>query len=479
MAGGDVPPRMPSMEPTLDGPQAPSARRKRRWPKVVGIVSLIMAIVVAGVAAGGLVLLNRLSGNVKTVQVETAQAPAAYEPLNLLLMGSDSREGKENQQYGRDAGRAGQRSDTTILLHISADRSSAMAVSIPRDTYVQQPECAADGQPWVYDKFNNAFDKGGPACTTELVMSMTGVPVHHVAVVDFAGFKQVIDALGGVEVCLNEAVYDQDSKLDLPAGNSVVKGEAALSFVRARKALGDGSDIGRIKRQQVFLSSAIRKATNTELLLNPVKLFQILDISTQALTVDEGLNDLGEMRDLVESVRAIDPADITFITMPFSYRGDANVDIDQEKADEIWDAIKDDAPWPTPVSKALDGEKLTVPPDQVSVRVVNASGKRGLGDKAARQLASAGFDVVSSNETAPKQANTKVQYPQERADSARTLSFAVDAPVSQESDIWTTTLVIGKDWSTVNSKMIIAKPKSQNTNSNPEPTHADEPICAG
>jgi LCP family protein required for cell wall assembly len=467
------------VEPATDGAQEPVIRRKRRWPKVLAIVSLVMAIAVAGVAAGGLVLINRLTGNIQSIEVATAQAPAEYEPLNLLLMGSDSREGMGNRGYGLDAGRGGQRSDTTILLHISADRSSAMAVSIPRDTYVLQPGCAADGQTWVYDKFNNAFDKGGPACTTELVQNMTGVPIHHVAVVDFAGFKQVIDALGGVEVCLNQAIYDRDSKLDLPAGTTVVDGEAALSFVRARKAIGDGSDIGRIKRQQLFLSSAIRKATATELLLNPVKLFQILDISTQALTVDQGLNDLGEMRDLVESVRAIDPADITFVTMPFTYIDGGNVDVDQMKADEIWDAIKDDAPWPTPVSQAPDGEELTVPPEDVSVRVVNASGQRGQAEKAALQLRSAGFDVIVSDETAPKQRKTTIQYPEGRTESARTLSFAVDAQTSQKSDILTTTLLVGKNWSSVNSKMIIAKPKSGNTNSDPEPTLADEQLCAG
>lgn len=473
------PPREPAAQDASEPADESAPRRKRRWPKVLGIVGLVMIVLAGGVAAGGIYLLNRLSGNVKTVQVQTAQAPASHEAVNILLMGSDARTGKGNKGYGLDAGRGGQRSDTTILLHIAADRESATAVSIPRDTWVAQPACATNGQVGVFNKFNNAFDAGGPSCTTDLVQQMTGVPVHHIAVVDFGGFKNVIDALGGVEVCLNQAIYDQDSQLDLPAGTTLVDGERALAFVRARKTLGDGSDIGRIKRQQVFLSSAIRKATDTGLLLNPVKLFKVLDTATQSLTVDDSLNDLGEMRTLIESVRSIDPTDITFVTMPFEWRDDANVKVDQDKADEIWTALKNDTPWPPPVSRAPDGKRLTVPPSQINVQVVNASGTPGMAEKASLQLRSIGFNAQPSDQSSKKRQTSAIRYPAGLAKSARTVSYATDADMTESAKVYSTTLYVGKDWSTVKSQITVAKPKTGSADPRTEPTQADESICAG
>lgn len=481
--GNDSPhePSAPAASPTppdSDGAEQLPEARKRRWPVVLGVFAIVMVVLVAGGIAGGLWSLNKFSGNISTVKVDTAPAPESNEAVNILLMGTDSRVGKGNTGYGLDAGRGGERSDTTILLHIPADRSRALAVSIPRDTWVEQPDCATDGQIGIFDKFNNAFDKGGASCTTELVQEMTGVPIHHVAVVDFGGFKRVVDALGGVEVCVNQAIHDTDSQLDLPAGTSLIDGEQALAFVRARKTLGDGSDIGRIQRQQAFLSAAIRQATDAGLLLNPVKLYQVLDTATRSLTVDEGLDELGEMRTLLDSLRSVDPSDITFVTMPLLGRMDANVDIDQPKAEEIWRAIRNSTPWPPPVSRGPDGQKLTVPPDQIWVQVVNASGDPGMTDKAARQLRRVGFHVAGSSEAVKKRAKTTVRYRLEAEDSARTLAYAVDAPLVKDPEAWSTTLIIGKNWSGVTSDITVAKPKTEYTDPRTKPTTADESICS-
>ena len=344
------------MSHTPPGDANRSRPRRRRWARIgiaVGSVFALIALV-GGVSA---YILYSKFGQITVIEAPTTALPAQEPddpdpPLNILLMGSDSRTGKGNSKYGLDSGRGGERSDTTILLHVSSDRQRALAVSIPRDLWVEQPECAlTEGQYPYYAKFNNAFEMGGAACTTELVQQMTGVPVHHIAVVDFQGFKQVVDALGGVEVCLNNPVYDPAAKLELPAGTSVVKGEDALAFVRARKSLGDGSDIGRIERQQAFLSSAIRKATDTGLLLNPAKLYSVLDTATNALTVDRSLDELSEMRSLAESVRTITPDKITFVTLPFAYRADgANVDPDPVKAAALWQSMIDDTAWPPPPS---------------------------------------------------------------------------------------------------------------------------------
>ncbi|MDA9912917.1 LCP family protein [Candidatus Nanopelagicales bacterium] len=484
MGKSDPPlPRLPNpnaqteaVEPADQAAPPPKPRRRRR--KIAGIFVLVVCILLGGTVVGGAWLYYRLSGNVQTISVETAPAPEANEPVNILLMGSDSRTGKGNKGYGLDAGRDGERSDTTILLHISADRQNATAVSIPRDTWVRQPACASGGVAGVYDKFNSAFQQGGASCTTEVVTELTGVPIHHVAVVDFAGFKNVIDAMGGVEVCLNQPIQDPDSQLDLPAGTTLVDGERALAFVRARKTLGDGSDIGRIARQQAFLSSAIRKATDTELLLNPVKLFQVLDTATQSLTVDESLNSLGQMRTLVDSLRAIEPANITFVTMPFTYRADnANVDVDTVQADKIWQSIINDTPWPPSVSRGPDGKKVVVGPEEITVRIVDASGSLA-GEKAARQLRALGFSISEITQANKERSQTEVTYGAGLADSARTVAYVSDAPMKQKDDVWTTTLVVGSDWSSVKSDVVVGKSKNNNDESSTEATTAAEPICA-
>ncbi len=468
---------MAQVQPVLDPPGPP---QRRKWPKILLVLLIILAVIAAGLGVAGYMLYSKF-GQISVVQAPTTSLGSnpESEPLNILLMGSDTRSGKGNNKYGLDAGRGGKRSDTTILLHVSADRERALAVSIPRDLWVQQPDCAlAEGELPYFDKFNNAFDAGGPACTTELVQEMTGVPVNHIAVVDFAGFKKVVDALGGVEVCLNEAVYDSAAKLDLPAGRSVVSGEQALAFVRARKALGDGSDVGRMERQQAFLASAIRKATDTGLLLNPARLYSVLDTATSALTVDQSLDELGEMRTLAESVNGIGPNKITFTTMPFSYRADnANLDPDLGKSQELWQAMIDDTPWPAPPSVAPDGKKVTVPPEDIWVDLAAPSRKIA---NAAAQLRGAGFNVASQ-QTEKASQKTKVVYPPSQKASARTVAFAAGAAMVSDDSAYSVRLVIGKDFAGINDDVVVSKKSgviSSGSNGG-KATKADEELCSG
>ena len=468
---------MAQAQPMLDPPGPP---KRRRWPRILLIFFIILAVAAAGLGIAGYMLYSKFD------QISVVQAPTTSlgsnpesQPLNILLMGSDTRKGKGNNKYGLDAGRGGKRSDTTILLHISADRESALAVSIPRDLWVEQPACAlAPGEFPYYAKFNNAFDAGGPACTTELVQEMTGVPVNHIAVVDFAGFKKVVDALGGVEVCLNEAVYDSAAELDLPAGRSVVSGEQALAFVRARKALGDGSDIGRMERQQAFLSSAIRKATDTGLLLNPARLYSVLDTATSALTVDQSLDELSEMRTLAESVNGIGPEKITFTTMPFSYRADnANLDPNIEKSQELWQAMINDTPWPAPPSVAPDGKKVTVPPEEIWVDLTAPRGKL---EQAAAELRDAGFNVASRKAgKAPKK--TAVVYPPSQRAAARTVAYAAGATMVSDVSAFAVRLTVGKDFESINPDIVIAKQSGGNKSASNggKVTKADEELCSG
>ncbi|MEI6623135.1 MAG: LCP family protein [Actinomycetes bacterium] len=281
-------------------------------------------------------------------------SPEPGAPINILVMGSDTRSGKNSKGHGDPNIISGARSDTTILLHVSGDRTRVTAVSIPRDSQVQIASCKtpSGGTSGNYvGNFNEAFELGGPGCTAKTVQELTGIPINHYVVADFVGFKNVVQALGGVEVCLTKPVNDSYSHLNLPAGKSTVTGEQALAFVRARHNLGDGSDISRIGRQQEFISSAIRKATSAGVLTNPTQLYDVLAAVTGSLTTDPGLASADALMNLAVNVSDVSPGKITFVTVPWVANPDgATVSWDPAQAPQLWDAIKNDRQWPPATS---------------------------------------------------------------------------------------------------------------------------------
>jgi LCP family protein required for cell wall assembly len=409
-------------------------------------------------------------------------------------MGSDSREGQTSKKYGDPDLYTGERSDTTILLHLSADRSFATAVSIPRDTWVMLPECNVDGETvGAFEaKFNTAFEIGGPGCTVKLVEQMTGLTIDNFAVIDFEGFKNVVNALGGVEVCLTEPASDPASDLELPAGTSVVSGEQALSFVRARKTLSDGSDLSRIKRQQAFLSSMIREASSTGLLLNPVKLYSTLDAATSGLTTDPGLADIDVLRDMALSVRGMAPGDIAFLTMPWVERGDGeNVLVDEASAAPLWKSIAGDTPWIKPKKSADDSTSttktpdITVQPAEISVRVLNGSGIAGRAAEVAAALEAQGFTVVEIGDADSSAYTTsEIRHDAASADAARTVLAALPGATTVADDATTTiTIILGTTYAAVES--VVADVSGSPTASSSErendaitaPTTADKVRC--
>ncbi|RAG87499.1 LytR family transcriptional regulator [Streptacidiphilus pinicola] len=276
-------------------------------------------------------------GSSRPTQVNSAQ--------NILIIGSDSRAGA-NAVYGAAVGA---RSDTTILLHIAGDRRRAVAVSLPRDAVVDVPACTLPNgtvDPAYTGIFDSAFEKGGTACTIRTVERLTDIRIDHFVVADFTGFKKMVDAVGGVEVCLAQPVVDKDAELDLPAGRQTLDGEQALGFVRARYALGDGSDTQRMGRQQDFLSSLVRKVDSSGVLLNPTRLYPLLDAATSALTVDPGLDSLSKLYDLTSSLSNLPAGRVTFLTAPREpYAHDRNRDqLKQPEADELFRQLRDDVP---------------------------------------------------------------------------------------------------------------------------------------
>ncbi|MCJ1678889.1 LCP family protein [Streptomyces sp. APSN-46.1] len=305
------------------GSSKPPRNRRRRLLRWIAFAMVLLVLAGAGAAWW---IYRKLDGNI-TEDTSAAAELRRYErdrpthvadgAQNILLIGSDSRSGAENRKYGQDGG--SERSDTAILLHLPADRKSATAVSIPRDLMADIPSCLQpDGSRTAerFGQFNWAFQWGGAACTIRTVEKLTGIRIDHHMVVDFGGFKKMVDAIGGVEVCIKQPMNDAEAKLRLPAGRQTLQGEQALGFVRARYGLGNGSDTERMERQQQFLGSLVKKVQSNGVLLNPGRLYPLLDAATSSVTTDPELASLRGLYELVRGVRDIPTDQVKFLTVP-------------------------------------------------------------------------------------------------------------------------------------------------------------------
>ncbi|THA66135.1 LytR family transcriptional regulator [Streptomyces sp. A0958] len=345
-----------------------TVKRKRHWLRWTALGASFVVLVAAG---AGWWLYKKLDGNIRTDTSAAAELKAyekerpvsvVHDAENILLIGSDSRAG-DNREYGRDDG-GSQRSDTTILLHLAANRKSATAMSIPRDLMVDIPAChKADktaSKP-QFAQFNWAFEMGGTACTVRTVETMTGIRIDHHMVVDFNGFKDMVNAVDGVDICLKEPIDDSDAHLKLPAGRHKLNGEQALGYVRARKSLGNGSDTDRMDRQQQFLGALVNKVQSNGVLLNPTRLYPVLDAATKALTTDPGLASLKDLYDLVRGMRDVPTDKVQFLTVPRQpYHLNANRDeLVQPDADKLFKQLRDDKPVAVVPSDEVkkDGDK--------------------------------------------------------------------------------------------------------------------------
>lgn len=323
---------------------------------VATVASLTVAAV--GVFAYGYLHLNH---NIRTFSPEgistsrpapaTPAAPTAQAPINLLLIGSDSR-ASGNIALGGGAGVDGARSDTTILLHISGDRKHAIGVSIPRDSLVDIPACEANGtwyQPQTHVMFNSAFaegnmSNGNPTCTQNTVEAMTGIRIDHTIVLDFNGFATMSSAVGGVSVCVpqvNNTWLEQAYGITLSPGMQTLSGKSALEYVRAREGFGDNSDIGRMKRQQAFLSALTKKILDTGVYTNPLTLYNLADAATSSLTVDPTLDSVTALEGLALQLKSVPLKNLEFVTAPWQYDG-ARVDLIEPDTSILWALIRAD-----------------------------------------------------------------------------------------------------------------------------------------
>ncbi len=432
------------------------ARPRRGWRTwaVLGVVGVLVVVVV--VLGGTAYAAWRLNANITRVDVSAAigtdrptraaASGGAAQPVNILLIGSDTREGAGNDAYADRDGTlgGGAHSDTNLLVHLSADRSAATVVSIPRDSMTLAPPDCSPTVPrtqWRMRQWNQNYAIGGAGCLIRTLEGNTGLFVDHYAVVDFRGFKQMVDALGGVRVCTPVAIDDAHTHLQLTPGKHVLSGRQALQYVRVRKSIGDGSDLQRIGRQQAFLSSVMQRATSSQLLLEPATLYAFLTAATKSLTTDPELG-VGTMRDLAGSVKGIGLDKIQFVTVPNEpYTPDPNRVQWRRSAEQIWSALRRDRPvgatanpsaTPSPTQSPTQSP-LTVSPADITVTVRNATGVSGLARQAARALEVQGFAQVSTGTAATTTQHVLVEYSGQHTEDARTLAAAFPGAVVRQT----------------------------------------------
>ncbi|WP_416966291.1 LCP family protein [Streptomyces sp. Agncl-13] len=340
-------------------------RRVGRRSRVLKIAGLTLAgALVLGVATAGWAYWH-LNNNIKSVDIDSAlganrpakavttpsaAASASATPvptgsLNILVLGSDSRSGKENKALGGGSS-SGARSDTAMVVHIDAGRKKATIVSIPRDTLVTRPSCplSSGGSTSVaYNAmFNTAYSVGGPVCAVKTVESITDVRMDHYIEIDFAGFAKLVNALGGVTVTTTQDIDDDDSHLHLKKGTHHLNGTQALALARTRHGIGDGSDLGRIGLQQMLVKALLTQISTNDLLTDPTKLYEVTDAVTDSLTTDTGLDSLSELISLGQSLKGLSADAVTTVTMPnVTAPSDPNRVVAKEPAaSELWESLK-------------------------------------------------------------------------------------------------------------------------------------------
>ncbi|MER7721474.1 LCP family protein [Streptomyces flaveolus] len=455
------------------------AKKKSKGKKVLMWTGGTMAFVVLGAAAAGYLYLEHLNDNIQSVADDGASTGGFQKDkaINILLIGTDKRTGDGNEGYG-DSGSVGH-ADTTILLHVSKDRSNATALSIPRDLVVDIPDCPTtqeDGTKKVIPgstgvRFNTSLGQDGrtPSCTMRTVTELTGVTPDNFMVADFNAVKTLTSAVGGVDVCLAKDIDDPDSHLKLSAGTHTIEGEQALAFVRTRHSVGFGGDLSRIQIQQQFLSALMRKLKSNDTLTSPSKMVKLAEAGTEALTVDAKLDSIGKLKDLGLELGKLDTKNLTFTTVPVvdnpAEKVKSTVVLQERPAAEVFSMIQNDVSFTevkqqqkkeaAAVAARLQGTKSE--PSEIRVRVLNGGAPGGSAGKELLYLQNeAGVTKSENAGNAPAPlARTTLEYAPDQADQARALaeilglSGAAMKPgesVTNSQGLPTMTLTLGKDF---------------------------------
>ncbi|MGW7236773.1 LCP family protein [Streptomyces sp. NPDC054804] len=472
-----------------NGSHGSNGGRRRRGRRALRWSATVLSVVILGTAGAGYLYYQHLNGNIHKGERDigdakarkTAANAAGQTPLNILLIGSDSRNSDENvklggAKYDRGSPPLG---DVQMLIHLSADRKNAAMVSIPRDTRVDIPKCTDPDTGKVYPAtntiINESLARGGAGCTLATWENLTGVYIDHWITIDFAGVVKMADAIGGVDVCVKQNVWDRPtaavsggSGLKLTAGTHKVKGEQALQWLRTRHAWG--SDPLRAKAQHMYLNSMIRTLKGQNVFTDTGRLMDLAEAATKSLTVSEEIGTPKKLYDLGMQLKSVPTDRITSLTMP-NLQDPQNKDHlvpDTANADKMWQMLRDDVAFDKNGDAKESKKKNTgtaaatkapsVPAAQLGVLVQNATGtstEAAVPLRArtmATELGAKGYtrataDTSSATESVEK---SVVEYPSaDLQGDAQAVAKALGMPVGQvkqTTDVSGVMLVVGADW---------------------------------
>jgi LCP family protein required for cell wall assembly len=465
--------------PPGGGGRSAGRRRKKTKRKAVRWVASIASLAILGTAGAAYAYYEHLNGNITKdlLNLGNSRAPkskanaAGQTPLNILLLGSDSRASAANQKLGGAKADADRRplADVEMLLHVSADRSNMTVVSIPRDTRVTIPACTGtDGTKYPASDtqtINSSLQHGGPGCTVATWENLTGIHIDHFMMVDFAGVVSMADAVGGVPVCVKSNVYDKQSRLKLTAGNHTIKGVQALEWLRTRHGFEDGSDIGRTHAQHMYMNSMIRELKSSSKLTNVGELTDLGEAATKNLTVDDGLGSVTKLIGLAQDLSKVPTGRITMTTMPWGADPEdpsAHV-VPTAAATKLFTLLRNDEPVDGKTSakkktaaSASSSSAKASPKSEIPVTVQNGTGSGGQAPVTGRagtiadRLTALGYTQATADSTAQSQSGTTVSYPSaDQKANAQAVATSLGLPgsaVKQSSSVSGITLVIGADW---------------------------------
>ncbi|WP_240106489.1 LCP family protein [Streptomyces sp. MUM 203J] len=457
-------------------------------------VASVLSLLILGTAAAGYLYIEHLNGNIRSGSRSggdsgvTKAAPNAsgHTPLNILLIGSDSRNSEENLKLGgaRDTVGDKPRGDVQMLLHVSADRKSASVVSIPRDTRVTIPECRDPETDETFhevsDIITHSLQRGGAGCTLTTWETLTGVYIDHWMMVDFAGIVSMADAVGGVPVCVDHGVWDRPTRqqkggsgLKLPtAGEHEVKGEQALQWLRTRHAWG--SDQLRARAQHMYMNGMLRQLKEQNAFTDTGRIMDLAETGTKAIQVSDELGTVKRLFDLAMELKDVPTDRITMTTLPTDpdpRNPNAHL-VPQTKASaQLWKMLREDIPFDknggpddgrASASKSPDPKKTgprAAEPGSLAVTVLNGTGGdgqypvKGRARHIGELLRGMGFTRATESQTAASSSETVLAYPKSAGEQGKADALSVaealglsNGAVRVAADVEGLRLTVGADW---------------------------------
>ncbi|MGW8994925.1 LCP family protein [Streptomyces zhihengii] len=467
---------------------APRRRAKRGKRRIGRVIALSLAVLILGTAGAGYLYYEHLNSNIRKGERsaadsdvrKTAPNAAGQTPLNVLLIGSDSRNTAANLKLGGSKKSVGAKplADVQMLLHVSADRKNASVVSIPRDTKVDIPKCTdpktEENFPATRDLINATLQRGGAGCTLATWQELTGVYIDHWMMVDFAGVVSMADAIGGADVCVRQNVYDGPkpgvpggSGLRLKAGTWPIQGEQALQWLRTRHAFE--SDFGRSKAQHMYMNSVIRKLKDQNAFTDTGQLMDLAETATKSLQVSQEIGTVKKLFDLSMTLKDVPTSRIAMLTMPRIPDPDnpnAHVLPAPGEAERLWEMLREDLPVdgkePTSEAKKPAAPKdPAADPADIGIMVRNGTGSttqqptQRRAATVAGLLAEKGFTGAKADATPESQKRTQLLFPSADLEGdAHAVAKALGVPTSavkKSADVSGVTLVVGADWRTGNA----------------------------